>query len=52
ENHEIVSIIEGLEAGDAETRTIEVWLAEHYPNVETEVHHGEHDHYPYFFGIE
>jgi|TARA_B110000881_G_scaffold112229_1_gene98525 DAK2 domain fusion protein YloV len=52
ENHEIVSIIEGLEAGDAETRTIEVWLAEHYPNVETEVHHGEQDHYPYFFGIE
>ena len=52
EDHEMVSIIEGLEAGDAETRTIEVWLAEHHPNVEIEVHHGEQDHYPYFFGIE
>ena len=52
EDHEMVSIIEGLQAGDADTRTIEVWLAEHYPNLETEVHHGEQDHYPYFFGIE
>ncbi|MCH1614830.1 MAG: DAK2 domain-containing protein [Acidimicrobiales bacterium] len=52
EDHEMVSIIEGLQAGDADTRTIEVWLAEHYPNLETEVHHGEQDHYPYLFGIE
>jgi hypothetical protein len=31
---------------------MEVWLAEHRPQVGTEVHHGGQPLYPYLFGIE
>lgn len=52
DSHEIVTIIEGAGAGDAETRVITEWLAEHRPDVEAEVHKGGQDHYPYLFGVE
>ncbi|MDG2113406.1 MAG: hypothetical protein P8N02_12425, partial [Actinomycetota bacterium] len=51
-DHEILTIIEGDDAGDAETRTITEWLHTAHPSVEAEVHHGGQEHYPYLFGIE
>lgn len=50
--HEILSLIEGEGAGDAETRAITQWLHETHPGVEAEIHHGGQEHYPYLFGIE
>ncbi|MCP3933969.1 MAG: DAK2 domain-containing protein [Actinomycetia bacterium] len=52
DDHEIVSIIEGSDAGPPETRPIREWLVEHRPGVEVEVHKGGQRHYPYYFGIE
>jgi DAK2 domain fusion protein YloV len=51
-DHEIVTIIEGEGAKAADTRHITVWLADHRPEVEAEVHHGGQPLYPYLFGIE
>jgi dihydroxyacetone kinase-like predicted kinase len=51
-DHEIVTIIEGEGATAADTRHITVWLADHRPEVEAEVHHGGQPLYPYLFGIE
>ena len=50
--HEILTIIEGEGAGDAETRAITEWLHSARPGVEAEIHHGGQEHYPYLFGIE
>lgn len=50
--HEILTVIEGEGAGDADTRTITEWLHATHPSVEAEVHHGGQEHYPYLFGIE
>jgi len=50
--HEILTLIEGEGAGDAETRAITQWLQENHPAVEAEIHHGGQEHYPYLFGIE
>lgn len=52
DDHEIVTIIEGEGASDATTRHISVWLEEHFPHIETEVHRGGQPLYPYLFGIE
>ncbi len=52
DEHELVTIIEGDGATDATTRHLVVWLQEHRPGVETEVHHGGQPLYPYLFGIE
>jgi len=51
-DHEIVTIIEGEGSSSATTRHLKVWLEEHRPNVETELHHGGQPLYPYLFGIE
>lgn len=51
-DHEIVTIIEGADAFDADTAQLTAWLSEHRPDVEVEVHAGGQQHYPYFFGIE
>jgi DAK2 domain fusion protein YloV len=52
DDHELVTIIEGLEATKAETRRITEWLEEHRPGVGREVHHGGQPLYPYLFSIE
>ncbi|MFN8018825.1 MAG: DAK2 domain-containing protein [Acidimicrobiales bacterium] len=52
DEHEIVTIIEGEGASDAETRKILLWLEEHHEDVEAETHHGGQPLYPYFIGIE
>jgi len=52
ENHELITIIEGEGSSAAVTRHIEVWLQEHRPDAEAEIHHGGQPLYPYLFGIE
>lgn len=52
EDHELVTIIEGEGATAADTRRITEWLAEHRPDVGSEVHHGGQPLYPYLFSIE
>ncbi|MBV8305528.1 MAG: hypothetical protein JOZ04_15050, partial [Acidimicrobiia bacterium] len=50
--HEIVTVIEGEGATAADTRRITEWLAEHRPDVSTEVHHGGQPLYPYLISVE
>ena len=52
ENHELVTLIEGEGARVGDTRRIEEWLSEEYPNVALEVHQGGQPLYPYLLGIE
>jgi dihydroxyacetone kinase-like predicted kinase len=50
--HELVTIIEGEGSSPANTRRITEFLADEYPHVAVEVHHGGQPLYPYYFGIE
>ena len=50
--HEIVTLIAGEGATEAETRRITEWLGEHRPEVAVEIHHGGQPLYPYLFSIE
>jgi DAK2 domain fusion protein YloV len=50
--HELVTIIEGDGSTPATTRRITEYLADQFPSVSAEVHHGGQPLYPYFFGIE
>ena len=52
DDHEIVTVIEGDGATAADTRRITEWLAEHRPDVSTEVHHGGQSLYPYLISVE
>ena len=52
ETHELVTLIEGEGARVADTRRIEEWLSEEYPDVALEVHPGGQSLYPYLLGIE
>jgi DAK2 domain fusion protein YloV len=51
-SHELVTLIEGEGSRRAETRMIEEWLREEYPDVALEVHQGGQPLYPYLLGIE
>ncbi|HMD45433.1 MAG TPA: DAK2 domain-containing protein [Acidimicrobiales bacterium] len=51
-DHELVTLIEGEGAAAAETRRITGWMADEYPDVAIEVHHGGQPLYPYLLGIE
>lgn len=50
--HEIATVIEGEGSSDATTRHIELWLADNFPDLQVEVHHGGQPLYPYLFGLE
>ncbi len=52
ESHELVTLIEGEGARVADTRRIEEWLSEEFPDVVLEVHQGGQPLYPYLLGIE
>ncbi len=52
ESHELVTLIEGEGARVADTRRIEEWLSEEYPDIALEVHQGGQPLYPYLLGIE
>ncbi len=49
---EIVTVIIGKQAGRADTDEVLSWLAEEYPELQVEVHHGGQPLYPYLFGVE
>jgi DAK2 domain fusion protein YloV len=50
--HELLTIIEGDGSSPANTRRITEFVAEEYPQLSVEVHHGGQPLYPYYFGIE
>ena len=50
--HELVTIIEGDGSSPANTRRITEFLADEFPQVSVEAHHGGQPLYPYYFGIE
>jgi hypothetical protein len=52
DSHELVTLIEGEGAKVGDTRRIEEWLSDEYPNVALEVHQGGQPLYPYLLGIE
>jgi dihydroxyacetone kinase-like predicted kinase len=47
-----VTLIEGEGSKVGDTRSIEEWLSEEFPDVALEVHHGGQPLYPYLLGIE
>ena len=49
---EILTILTGEGADEAETEELEQWLAEQYPEAEVEVHEGGQPLYPYLFAVE
>jgi DAK2 domain fusion protein YloV len=51
-DHEIVTIIAGLDATAEQTAAIEAWLEGEHPEVDVEVHHGGQPLYAYYFGVE
>ena len=50
--HELLTIIEGDGSSPANTRRITEFLAEAFPKISVEVHHGGQPLYPYYFGLE
>ncbi len=52
DDHEIVTLICGAEATDADTAVVAGWLAEHRPHAELEVHAGGQPLYHYYVGVE
>ncbi len=52
DEHELLTVIAGVEADEDETASLEAWVAEHHPDVEVEVHEGGQPLYPYYFGLE
>jgi hypothetical protein len=50
--HELLTIIEGDGSTPANTRRITEFVADEYPELSVEVHHGGQPLYPYYFGIE
>jgi hypothetical protein len=50
--HELLTIIEGDGSSPANTRRITEFLAEVFPQINVEVHHGGQPLYPYYFGLE
>ncbi len=51
-DHELLTIIEGEGSDPATTRQITSFVAELFPSVGVEVHHGDQPLYPYLFGVE
>jgi len=50
--HELLTIIEGDGSSPANTRRVTDFLAEEFPQLSVEVHHGGQPLYPYYFGLE
>lgn len=51
-DHELVTLIAGADALEADTAFIQAWLDDHHPDVDIEVHQGGQPLYPYYIGIE
>ena len=51
-SHELVTLIEGEGSSAANTRRITEHLADEFPQISVEVHHGGQPLYPYLIGVE
>jgi dihydroxyacetone kinase-like predicted kinase len=52
DTHEIVTVIEGVDATSSATAAIEAWMASERPGAQIERHRGGQPLYPYLFGVE
>ena len=52
DHHEIVTLICGAEATEADTEVVAAWLRDNRPHVELEVHAGGQSLYHYYVGVE
>jgi dihydroxyacetone kinase-like predicted kinase len=52
EDRELVTVIIGADAPPADTARITEYVADHFPQLEIEVHHGGQPLYPYLNGGE
>jgi DAK2 domain fusion protein YloV len=50
--HEIVTLIEGIGASEADVRKVTEWVHDHHPGVEVERHHGGQPLYPFLVSLE
>ncbi|MDE0655437.1 MAG: DAK2 domain-containing protein [Acidimicrobiaceae bacterium] len=51
-DHELLTVLTGVDADEATTAAIVGHVAEHHPDVEVEVTEGGQPLYPYYFGLE
>ena len=52
DEHEIVTLLVGLDASTDDTKCVQAYLADAHPHVEVEVHEGGQPLYPYLVGVE
>ncbi len=52
DDRELVTVIIGVDAPPADTARITEYVADHFPQIEIEVHHGGQPLYPYLIGVE
>jgi hypothetical protein len=52
EDHELLTVLTGVDTDDASTESIVRHVSEHHPQVEVEVTEGGQPLYPYYFGLE
>lgn len=52
DEHELVTLITGDGSDPGDTKLVTDWLAQRYPDVAVEVHHGGQPLYPYLVGLE
>ncbi len=52
DEHEILTLICGSEATEADTEAVAGWLADNHPHVELEIHDGGQPLYHYYVGVE
>lgn len=52
DDHELLTLIAGVDATEAGTSLIQAWLEERHPDIDIEVHQGEQPLYHYYLGIE
>ena len=52
DDHELVTLISGAEATEADTEAVAGWLADNRPHVELEAHPGGQPLYHYYLGVE
>ena len=52
DTHELMTIISGADATEADVVAIEAWVEANHPDVEVEAHEGGQPLYPFYIGIE
>ncbi len=52
DSSELLTIITGVDAMSSHSDVITAWIADTYPDIAVEVHHGGQPLYPYLFGVE